>query len=70
MRWNVKTVPSHPAVGDKRTISKFLWRPLRIGLETRWLETVEIQQVYKRGYDNHPADWYNVGWGNGEPLGI
>jgi hypothetical protein len=36
----------HPSVGDIRIIETFLWLPLRIGNETRWLETAYIKQIY------------------------
>lgn len=37
-----------PRLDDKREIVLFLWIPLRIKNETRWLEKVTISQVYKR----------------------
>jgi hypothetical protein len=33
--------------GDTRVIKKFLWLPLKIGYEIRWLETVLLLQEFK-----------------------
>ena len=35
-----------PKDGDERTVTKFLLFPKRIGRHTKWLETVDIVQVY------------------------
>lgn len=31
--------------GNKRVVQKFLWTPLTLDHQTRWLETVKIRQV-------------------------
>ncbi len=43
-----------PRAGSFRVIKKFLWWPLKIGEETRWLETASIKQEY----------YYFYGWSN------
>ncbi len=49
MRWKKKdkSIPKH---GQLRTLSKFLWLPVTIEGETRWLEKANI--VYKCVYYN------------------
>ena len=47
MKWKL------PRVGDKRVVSLFLWKPLEIAGEKRWLEKVKIEQVFvKEIHDN------------------
>lgn len=36
-----------PKLGDTKVVRKFLWLPLRIGDEERWLEYAHIVYVYK-----------------------
>jgi hypothetical protein len=45
MRWQ------NPKPGETRVIKKFLWLPVTLDDETRWLETAEIKQVYVAFYD-------------------
>lgn len=40
MKWN------YPQCFDERTIRKFLWKPLKINGECRWLESATIKQTY------------------------
>lgn len=40
MRWKT------PNVGDTKTIRKFLWFPLTIHGETRWLEFASVAYTY------------------------
>ena len=40
-----------PENHTRRTVSKFLIIPLRLGNETRWLELANIEQFY------HNGDW-------------
>jgi len=47
MRFNYKAPPL-PLEGDKRTISWYAWKFVRIGDETRWLERVHVEQEYRR----------------------
>jgi len=39
------------ADGERKTVREFLWVPVRIGLETRWLERATIEYRYFRGND-------------------
>lgn len=41
MRW------TPPIVGDVRYVVKFLWLPLRLENEVRWLELAHIRYVYR-----------------------
>lgn len=53
MRFTDKRFLDVRDVGRTRTIKKFLWFPLSIGNETRWLEKVtyqEIVELYSREY--------------------
>lgn len=54
MRW---TQPR--SVGDRKRICKFLWWPMTIGFETRWLERVVIEYRYqvKHGYVYDYTAW-------------
>lgn len=76
MRWGTKQ-PEYK-VGDVRFVRKFLWLPMTIDGETRWLETACIkQQVVEMdmcelhvGYRVPPPPrgikvrvWRVVGWG-------
>lgn len=45
MRFFDKTPPP-PEHKDRRQISYYAWFPVKIGKETRWLETVYIEQIY------------------------
>ena len=38
--------------GDKRIRTKFLFFPVTIGLETRWLETATFEEVWAIGWVN------------------
>ena len=37
--------------GERKLVQKFLWFPLTIDGETRWLETAEILYKVKKGED-------------------
>ena len=41
MRWN------NPTYGDIKIVKKFLFLPLTISFETRWLEEVTIEYIFK-----------------------
>ncbi len=56
MKINVKPKPQ---VGDLRMIKRFLWFPLRVENQIRWLETAEIGQRY-----TFYRKWVNEAWGN------
>lgn len=54
MRWNIK----QHNYEDTRTIKKFLWFPILIDDELRWLETALIEQQYSF------MGWENIRWCN------
>lgn len=45
MRWKSKQTKV-PEIKDTRVVSRFLWLPLSLNGETRWLEWAEIIQEY------------------------
>lgn len=54
MRWNVKP---KPVIGDKRTITKFAWFPVRIGSVMVWMETYTCKQMCVREYKTLLPIW-------------
>jgi hypothetical protein len=52
MKWKL------PKDGDERVITKFLIFPLTLNDERRWLEKVEINQVYVKAPLYHK--WVNI----------
>ena len=63
MRWTPKETPEE---GDKRVINKFLFFPKLIGEEWRWLERVQILQVYEPDeyYESVICFWEDKKWIN------
>lgn len=55
MRWKKRKPRPRPRQGDTREIEKFLWRPMLIDDEWRWLERVRYKQEFGR-----PGKWYTV----------
>lgn len=53
MRWRDQAPPEF---GDSRIVSAFLWLPLTIRLETRWLERATWMEMHKHGEWN-PLRW-------------
>lgn len=72
MRIKLKTKPRK---GEKRFVDKFLFFPLKIGDEIRWLEFSKIEQigVEKRYYDvyldvhSYYVKWMNIRFVDYEP---
>jgi len=60
MRWQTEG-KQYPKYGDKRTITKFAFFPIKIGNETRWWQTVTLDQEYITGgvADVVYAEWEN-----------
>lgn len=46
MRWKKRKRKPIPNDGEKRVVSKFLYFPLCINNEYRWLEKVKVEQEY------------------------
>lgn len=68
MRWT-PAEKSYPKYGDRRTVTRFLWLPRKMGDEWRWLEksswTQEYQIFVYEDYDM--GKWValeNEGWIN------
>lgn len=62
MRW--KTKPRW-IQDDERTIQVFLWIPMKVQNEWRWLEWATVRQKYKSGWplpDILCGRWKNVEW--------
>lgn len=58
MRWREKV---RPDLGDQRVVTRFLFKPLAIGGEVRWLELAKIRQIHIPRI-NGSRDWINLGW--------
>lgn len=54
MRWN------NPKIGDVKVVTKFLWLPLEINFETRWLEDATIKYVYVTGHVDSYKYWQPI----------
>jgi len=60
MKWFRKPQPSYE---ENRTISKFLWFPVTINGETRWLERATFLQCwYSPAFRSGNPYWINVRW--------
>ena len=44
-----------PTEGDIKTVTKFLWLPITLGNETRWLERATMQMQYT-GFNSYVPD--------------
>jgi hypothetical protein len=55
MKWKKSERYTPPFDGKRRVIKKFLWFPVETTYDddVRWLETVQIEQVFRMEYDNH-----------------
>lgn len=69
MRWKHK--PS-PKIGDTKIITKFLWLPLTLDGETRWLERVSIKVKLKIYLSELSLEWKGrwqpIHWIDEEPF--
>lgn len=62
MRWRPK---SGPRDGDVRIKRRFLWVPMEMGGEVRWLEFARIRCVFAavgRAEDRYRTGWRPTGW--------
>jgi hypothetical protein len=71
MRWRRKRKEEQTfAHGDYRTTVRFLWWPLTLKGQTRWLERAEIREIYeteicmRRGYPRERPAWTPCRWLN------
>ena len=51
--------------GERRTVTKFLWFPLEINKEVRWLEKTTYVEEYDRFYfcgEYYYMDWNPIKW--------
>jgi len=53
-----------PVVGDKRIKTQFLLSPKMLNGESRWMETVRIEQVFgvNRKSKKKSEEWLDVNW--------
>lgn len=49
-------------VGDIRIIKRFLFFPMYLDSETRWLEVAYIAQIYRRSKQSGKLSWENIYW--------
>lgn len=59
MRWNIKQ--NQPEKGTIQTIKKFLWLPILIGTEYRWLEKASYEQIWKVDAEGN-GKWIKRKW--------
>ena len=62
----LKKIADLNRVGEKRVIKRFLWHPICLNDEWRWLERAEIIQQFKRyerWFFGIRWNWINVAWG-------
>lgn len=59
MRW------PNPKLGDCREVRGFLWLPMTLNGETRWLETASWREVYGRSFFGW--EWIPRNWTEKEP---
>lgn len=56
MRWRTKDY-NQPRLGTERVITKFLWFPLKLEGEYRWLERAKIVQHFKTSLKFENTRW-------------
>lgn len=49
MKW-IREVKKYPVDRDVRLLRKFLWFPLSIGAECRWLEIATVKQKFHESH--------------------
>jgi len=62
MRWKLKPKPDF---GDTRIITRFLFLPVCINKEYRWLERAKIKRRYSQWFDSDGysrGEWVNKAW--------
>ena len=58
MKWHHKP---WPVSGDRRTLTRFLLLPMRIGMETRWLVKATWEEFYMEGLFDR-GRWFRHKW--------
>lgn len=58
MRWRRMSVE----VGTRRVVRAFLWRPLTINGETRWLEVAAWVERFDFNYGGGFTEWTRLNW--------
>lgn len=48
MKWKQKEYKNREMMGQKRTVTKFLWFPKTLNSETRWLEVATWSEEYRQ----------------------
>jgi hypothetical protein len=51
LRWHI------PRFDEVKEVTKFLWLPVTIGEETRWLEKATYQMTFRRDFGWIPCNW-------------
>jgi hypothetical protein len=52
-------------LGSQRTVEKFLWLPVTIDFQTRWLEKAKIRQIctqVNKEFSMSGYKWQNYAW--------
>jgi hypothetical protein len=52
-------------IGDTRAVTRFLWLPMGIGTETRWLERATWMERFRRPYGHTTPIWQPAEWLDG-----
>jgi len=60
MRWNAEK-PKWYETGDKRTLTKFAWKKVKIQDKWVWFEFYEQDQIYFRPAGGGPGWWTDEG---------
>lgn len=67
MRWHKPKLPRDAEVGETRNVTKFLWWPMAIGAETRWLELATwVEKVVEYELFYGLRQWRKVEWWSGQ----
>ena len=61
MRWTLEPIRR---IGDERTITRFLWLPLELNREVRWLERATWAEVCRGS--RHGLWWDQTHWINSQ----
>ena len=62
----MRKIQEPPQIGDERLIQRFLWLPLTLNGERRWLTSVIIRQIYKNSRVQKQPEVWRIGWRDGQ----